>query len=201
MARLARRTVLAGAGVAGAAAATLAATMLLRKPPAPPVMTLRPDEAPAQVHLQPMAALHPTDPPRPLPDISFVDAAGAAHSLRDYAGKGVVLNLWATWCAPCVAEMPSLAALARAGGPDVVVLPLSSDHGGTAVVERFFREHGITGLPVALDPKAQAAEALGARGLPTTLIIDRQGRERARLEGAADWASPDALAAIRKLLS
>lgn len=199
MALVARRAVLAGAGVA--AAATLAATVLLRKPAAPPIHIFKPEIAPERVHLQGMAALRPTDPPRPLPAISFVDGDGAAHALSDYAGKAVVLNLWATWCPPCVAEMPSLAALARSARRDLVVLPLSSDRGGATVVERFYHAHGITGLPVALDPKGHALEALGARGLPTTLIIDRQGRERARLEGAADWAAPEALAAIRTLVA
>ncbi len=197
MAVIARRSVLAAAG--GAAAATLAAAMLLRKPAAPPVVTLTPDTPAEAVRLQSIAALHPVDPPRALPAITFVDGSGAVHALRDYAGKGVLLNLWATWCAPCVAEMPSLAALARAAGPDLVVLPLSTDRGGADVVQRFYRAHGIAGLPVLLDAKGAATEALGARGLPTTLIIDRKGRERARLEGGADWSAPAALAAVRKL--
>lgn len=195
---VARRSLLAGAGVA--AVGTVAAALLLRKPAAPPVPSLVPDTAPEHVRLQTIAALRPTDPPRQLPKISFIDATGASHDLGLYAGRGVVLNLWATWCAPCVAEMPSLAALARAAGDGLVVLPLSSDRGGAAAVERFYHAHGIEGLPVALDPKGQVIEALGARGLPTTLIIDRDGRERARLEGAADWAAPEALAAIRRLV-
>ena len=198
MAVIARRSVLAAA--VGAAVASLAAAMVLRKPSGPPVVALTRDTPPAAVRLQTMAALKPTDPPRALPAIGFVDAAGVTHGLGEYAGKVVVLNLWATWCPPCVAEMPSLAALARqAAGEGVVVLPLSTDRGGAAVVERFYRAHNIAGPPVLLDTKAAAAEALGARGLPTTLIIDRAGRERARLEGGADWSSPDALAAIRKL--
>jgi thiol-disulfide isomerase/thioredoxin len=194
---IARRTVLVGAGVV--AGASLAAALLLRKPPGPPVLTLRPDAAPEAVHLQSLDALRPVDPPRALPEIVYTDADGTPHGLRDLRGRMVVLNLWATWCPPCVAEMPSLAALARAAGADVAVLPLSSDHGGAAVVARFYRDHGITGLPVALDPKGAALEALGARGLPTTLILDAEGRERGRLEGAADWAAPAALSALRRL--
>ncbi|MBN9511200.1 MAG: TlpA family protein disulfide reductase [Alphaproteobacteria bacterium] len=148
-----------------------------------------------------MSALKLSDPPLPVPPIAFTDGDGATYGLEKFAGRGVVLNLWATWCAPCVAELPSLAALARALGPaHVVVLPLSSDRGGAPVVRRFYQERGIVGLGVWLDPKGAAEEALKIRGVPTTLLIDGTGRERARLEGAADWASPEAQATIRKLL-
>ena len=197
MAVIVRRSVLAGA--AGAAAVTVAAALLLRKPAAPPVPSLRPDSAPEQVRLQDIAALHPTTPPRALPAIGFVDATGAAHQLAAYAGRPVLLNLWATWCPPCVAELPALAALARTAATALAVLPLSSDRGGAARVAGFFRSHAITGLPVLLDPNGAAVEALAARGLPTTLLIDGEGRERARLEGAADWAAPDVLAALLRL--
>jgi thiol-disulfide isomerase/thioredoxin len=188
-----RRAALTAAGAL--AAATLAAVALLRKP-APDVLTPR---APEAVRLQDMAALVPTDPPRPPPAASFTDAAGATHGLGEFAGKVVVVNLWATWCQPCIAELPSLAALARRGAAEgIVVLPISSDHGGAAVVRHYYAAHGIEDLGVWLDPKGDVAQALGARGIPTTLIIDRQGRERTRLEGGADWASDAALAAIRK---
>ena len=115
----------------------------------------------------------------------LVDADGAAHGIEEFAGKGLVINLWATWCVPCVAELPALAALAgRVRDAGILVLPLSSDRGGAPVVEKYYRKHGIEGLPVWLDPKGAAARAWGARGLPTTLIVDRQGRERGRMEGA-----------------
>lgn len=199
MSVIARRSMLAAAGVA--AAATLATALTLRKPAPPRVLTLQPDAAPPHVRLQSLAALQPIDPPRPVADLRFTDATGTTHSLRDYAGKGVVLNLWATWCAPCVAEMPSLAHLARAAAAQgLVVLPVSTDHGGAEQVQRFYRAHGIADLPVAVDPTGTITETLHARGLPTTLLIDGSGRERARLEGGADWAAPDALATLRKLI-
>ena len=132
---------------------------------------------------------------------AFTDAEGKEHGAADFAGQGLVVNLWATWCPPCVAEMPALdraqAALAAEG---VLVLALSSDRGGRAQVEPFYRDHGIRHLGLWLDPRGAAQRALGARGLPTTVIIDRKGQERARLEGEAEWDAPELLAAIRRLV-
>ena len=176
-----RRHILATAG-------TLAVGPLARKPRAQQLDDLA-------------GALKLTEPPVPVPAVSFVAADGSEHHLAEFLGHGMVVNLWATWCAPCVAEMPSLAALSKTLAPnDIAVLPLSSDRGGASVVEAFYKEHGITGLPVLLDPKGAAARAWRARGLPTSLVIDRQGRERARLEGSADWSTPAAAALVRKLI-
>lgn len=119
--------------------------------------------------------------------------------LADYRGKPVVLNLWATWCAPCREEMPSLDALAKEAGEDLVVLPVASGRNTEAGVAKFFAESGVQNLPVVLDPKQQLARALGVRGLPVTILIDRDGREVARLLGGADWASDAAKAKINDL--
>ena len=139
--------------------------------------------------------------PKPAPAFSFTDAEGKEHGAADFVGQGLVVNLWATWCPPCVAEMPALdraqAALAEEG---VRVLALSSDREGRARVEPFFRDRGIRHLGLWLDPRGAAQRALGARGLPTTVVIDRKGRERARLEGPAEWDKPEMLAAIRRLV-
>ena len=144
MALATRRAALAGAAVL--AAATVAVTTLWRKPEVFTPVT-GPDAD--HVDLQGMSALKLSDPPLPVPPIAFTDGDGATYGLEKFAGRGVVLNLWATWCAPCVAELPSLAALARALGPaHVVVLPLSSDRGGAPVVRRFYQERGIVGLGV-----------------------------------------------------
>jgi thiol-disulfide isomerase/thioredoxin len=113
-----------------------------------------------------------------------------------------VINLWATWCVPCVAEMPSLAALSATLAPDdIAVLPLSSDRGGADAVRAFYREHEISGLPILLDPKGTAARLWQVRGIPTSLIIDTKGLERARLEGSADWSTPAAAAVVRRLVA
>lgn len=141
-----------------------------------------------------------TPPGDAVPAITWQTASGQTKALTDYAGGGVVLNFWATWCAPCVREMPTLAALSRLlDATAVSVLPLSSDRGGAEVVARYFATEHIEGLPILLDPRGAAAHALGTRGLPTTVLIDSQGRERGRFEGAADWASPAAVAAVKAL--
>ena len=168
-----------------AAAGTLALATPLRKPRAQA--------------LQGIGALHALPEPRKL-DLHFTAADGSAQSLADYAGRAVVLNLWATWCVPCVREMPALDDLAKIVARDgVVVLPVSSDHGGAAVVQRFYADHRITNLPVLLDPMGVMARALNVRGIPMTLLIDPEGQEVAWLEGAADWSSPDAVTVVRKV--
>ncbi len=142
-----------------------------------------------------------SQPGPPLPEFSFTDGDGARKGLADFAGRGVVLNLWATWCPPCVAEMPALDRLqAAVAAEGITVLPLSSDRGGAAQVRPFYAARGIARLGVWLDPAGAAGRALGARGLPTTVLVDGRGRERARLEGAAEWDAPEMLAAIRRLL-
>ena len=135
-----------------------------------------------------------------VPEFSFTTAEGEVRTLKNYAGRGVVLNFWATWCIPCVAEMPALAQLATLVDPaQVAILPLSSDRGGAEAVRKFYAEKGIAGLPVLLDPRGDAMRAFGSRGIPTTILIDATGRERARLEGAAEWADPAAVAAVKEL--
>lgn len=136
--------------------------------------------------------------PKPVPDLAFVNGAGADQRLSDYRGKVVLLNLWATWCPPCLEEMPSLDALASAkAGADFTVVALSLDRQGVAAVESFYDKAGIAALPIAVDKSMQAMASLGLEGLPTTLLIDRQGRELGRLAGDADWDSPEARALIR----
>jgi thiol-disulfide isomerase/thioredoxin len=172
-----------------AAAGTLAATLLPRKPLAATLAPLT-------------EGLDPVSPPENPPDGVFVTQDGTSHTLAEFKGRGMVVNMWATWCAPCVAEMPSLEALSKALAPsDIAVLPLSSDRGGGDVVQTWYQAHGISGLPVLLDPKGALARAFNARGIPTTVIINTAGKVVARLEGAADWSAPDAQTLIRKLVA
>lgn len=145
--------------------------------------------------------LTPVNPPVAPPGGVFLDADGKEHTLEEFRGHGMVVNFWATWCAPCVAEMPSLAALSVALAPhDIAVLPMSSDRGGAKVVTDWYAARQVGGLPVLLDPKGAMARAWGGRGIPTTHVIARDGTERARLDGAADWSTPGAVALIRRLV-
>jgi len=147
-------------------------------------------------------ALVEAAPRRALPDAAFRDAAGAERRLADFAGKGLVVNLWATWCPPCVEEMPALDRLARQMRNDrIEVLALSQDRGGAEVVRAFYGRLGIRHLGVWLDPRGAAARAWGVRGLPTTLIVDRAGMEAARLEGSAAWDAGPMVARIRRLVA
>lgn len=174
---------------------TLAAGGMGRKLAAQEILSPKPD-TPRVMH-----KLVPTDPPVQAGSEAFTDADGKTFTIANFAGKGLVVNLWATWCVPCVAEMPALDALAqKLAGDGILVLPLSSDRGGAAMVRRFYAAHNISRLGIWLDPHGETAHAWGVRGLPTTLVIDRQGREQARLEGAAEWASDESLAELRKLV-
>lgn len=141
------------------------------------------------------------DEPRPLADITFVTADGESESMSDYRGKVVLVNIWATWCPPCREEMPTLDQLqAEIGGPDFLVMPLSIDTGGIEVVQKFYNEIGISNLGIYLDESMQAMRELGAVGLPTTLLIDREGREIGRLVGPAEWDAPEMIEFLRQAI-
>jgi thiol-disulfide isomerase/thioredoxin len=143
----------------------------------------------------------PTEP-KPAPALDFLDGQGNTVSLDDFRGKVVVLNLWATWCAPCRHEMPSLDRLQAAlGGDGLAVVPLSLDRGEVSQIEAFYAEVGLPTLAIYHDPKAAAGRAFGAYGLPTTIVIDREGREIGRLLGPAEWDSEAAMALIRGVLA
>jgi thiol-disulfide isomerase/thioredoxin len=129
---------------------------------------------------------------RPVPALEFKDGEGRPLTLEDFHGKVVLLNIWATWCGPCREEMPTLDALqAELGGPEFEVLALSIDQAGVGAVEDFFKEIDLQDLRIYIDKTAMAAPKLGVVGIPTTLLLDRQGRELGRLVGAAEWDSPE----------
>jgi thiol-disulfide isomerase/thioredoxin len=139
------------------------------------------------VHEAPVAA----------PDTPFIAPDGAETTLAASNGKVRVVNFWATWCAPCREEMPSLAALSEAmAGDDFELVLVATGRNDPAAITRFFEETGLAGLETALDPKGLLARAAGAPGLPVTLILDRKGVEVARLMGGADWDGDSARAII-----
>jgi thiol-disulfide isomerase/thioredoxin len=138
------------------------------------------------------------DRPRAVPTLGFTDGEGRALSLAGFRGRPVLLNIWATWCVPCREEMPSLDRLQAQLGPSrLKVLPLSIDRQGLPVVEKFYRDLGLKALGIYLDRDGNAGNALGAVGVPTTLLIDREGREVGRKIGAAAWDSPTVVALLR----
>ena len=141
---------------------------------------------------------NPLTPPIPAPQAVFSDGAGQPVTLQDFHGQVVVLNFWATWCAPCVHEMPTLDNLqAKLGGPRLRVVAVSEDRGGAKVVEPFMARTGLKHLDVYIDRKGALFREFGAKGLPTTLLIDAEGRVVGGLEGPAEWDSDEALELIR----
>ncbi len=139
------------------------------------------------VGMRPLSDIVVVKPPAPLPEVSFVTLDGARRTLADYAGQKVVLNFWATWCIPCVAELPELDRLAAAGG--FTVLAVSADRGGAAAVKPFAAAHAVTHLTLLLDPGNAAVQALGVAGFPTTFLIGADGKRRGTLEGPAAWGN------------
>jgi thiol-disulfide isomerase/thioredoxin len=142
----------------------------------------------------------PASPPRPAPQVSFSDAMGASANLSDFAGKPVLLNLWATWCAPCRREMPSLERLQARLGNKITVLAISEDIGGNKAVAPFVAKFGLKAVKTYLDPKSTLTQAFNVDGLPTSFLIDRRGRVIGRVEGEAEWDSPKMLSVIEPLL-
>ncbi len=140
--------------------------------------------------------------PRPVAAISFEDGQGRSRSLADFNGKVVVLNIWATWCGPCRAEMPALDRLQVAlGGRDFEVAPVSIDRGGIDLVKKFYAEINIRNLPMYVDTSGQAVRSLGAIGVPTTLIINRAGNEVGRITGPAEWDAPEVAEFLKPIIA
>ncbi len=144
--------------------------------------------------------------PKPAADyttLSFNTADGTAVTLGDWNGRVVLVNLWATWCAPCIHEMPSLDRLkAELGGENFDVVAVSIDRANVAKVKTFLERHTPSGqLSLYHDPSGKVRTALGARGLPTTVLVGRNGKELGRLIGPADWAAPEAVALMKKAVA
>lgn len=148
-----------------------------------------------------LPGLSGSSPPRALPEVRFQNERGQELALSDLRGKVLLLNVWATWCFPCREEMPALDRLeAQLGGVDFAVVPLSVDKGGIAPVKGIFAELGIENLPIYVDDTFSSVRALKVQGIPTTLLLDREGREVGRLIGPADWGGPEAVKFLRDYL-
>jgi thiol-disulfide isomerase/thioredoxin len=141
----------------------------------------------------------PSDAPKLASDLTVTTLGGEVVPLADFRGGLVLLNLWATWCAPCIREMPSLDRLQAQLGHDVTVLAVSEDRDGSEAVAKFLAKVPMAALTPYLDRQNILAQALEVQGLPATFIIDREGRIRARLDEAAEWDSPEMVALLREL--
>ncbi len=148
-----------------------------------------------------MAAFVFKPTPEPLPKVTFVDAAGKERTLDDWKGKVVLLNLWATWCAPCRKEMPGLDRLQGELGSDKFeVVAVSVDRTGTAGAKKFLDQINVGKLAVLADPTARMGTTLRAIGMPATLLLDTEGREIGRMVGPAEWDTAEGKELIRAAL-
>jgi len=142
------------------------------------------------------------DAPRPAIEARFLDGGGNRISLAAFRGKVVLVNFWATWCPPCREEMPSIDALAEAkAGEDFAVVAVSTDFGGPEKPRAFLKKMGARALALYLDADKDLARAAQVPGLPVTLLLDREGRELARLTGSADWNGEAARAIVDHLIA
>jgi len=149
-----------------------------------------------------MAAFIKHASPKDVPELHFVDGAGAAFGNDVFKGKVTLLNLWATWCAPCRKEMPELSALQKElGGADFQVVELSEDLKGYGPSFKFLEQVKAQNLALYADEKGAALEALRGPGLPLTLLLNREGKEVGRLLGPANWAGDEAKAIIRGVIA
>ena len=212
------RNALAGIGVLAAAALVVA---VLYGNPAAPVheraemgdaeaafaeagigeVAAAPPELPAPGAPDSLAGVVLTEGNPPAPQSVFFDAEGAEKTLADFQGQFVVLNLWATWCAPCVAELPALARAQEALGQDVLILPVDMEQKEAAEITAFLEEKGAGSLPTYIDRDyglMRAFEAFSV-GLPYTIFIDAEGNQVASASGPQHWGDPEAVEFIRQM--
>ncbi|MCZ6842640.1 MAG: TlpA disulfide reductase family protein [SAR324 cluster bacterium] len=139
--------------------------------------------------------------PLPAPDFKLISPSGKPVRLSDFKGKTVLLNFWATWCPPCVREMPSMEALYKKYKQrNFAVLAISLDEGGATAVKPFIEKLALT-FPIALDPENKVSKVYGARDLPSSFILDAKGQVIAAAKGEREWFSPDAVSYMEELLA
>lgn len=166
------------------------------------VADVSPAVAGEQLNVGKMATFVFKDDPMGLPEYRFNDTDGKEISFKDFKGKVILLNLWATWCAPCRKEMPELDKLqADLGSDKFEVVAISVDRGSPDKSRAFLKEINANALKLYHDPTAQLGFSLKTIGMPSTLLVDAQGRELGRLVGPAEWHSADAIRLIKNFLA
>ncbi|MCE2518680.1 MAG: TlpA family protein disulfide reductase [Alphaproteobacteria bacterium] len=156
------------------------------------------------VGVKPAAALDNLawlDPPFPVPETPYLVEGGGTGTLAEYSGRVIVLNFWATWCPPCIEEMPSLDRLAaRHAGSHLAVITMAMDRASEEKIKAFHDEHGLLHLTIQRDPEMKLARSMRLFGLPTTFLVDHRGEVVAQLVGEAQWDGDEALAVILPLV-
>jgi peroxiredoxin len=134
------------------------------------------------------------------PDFSLIDLNGRKVGLKQFKGKTIFLNFWATWCGPCKEEMPSLEVLHQQfKEKNFILLTISVDYEGLKPVQEFINKHRYT-FPVLLDPKCEALDLFEVKGIPTTFMINKKGRMIGRAIGPRDWKSPEVVSLVNLLI-
>ncbi len=171
------------------------------------IFSISTDHASAEVNIchnppKNLSNFSPQIPPRKALNYPFFDDNDSKRTIADYKGLGIVLNFWATWCPPCIREMPDLIHLKEYVKKDnITILALSVDRGGPTKIMRFLEKKGIKGLDILIDKKSKLAQKSGVQGLPVTILIDSRGLERGRITGIAPWDEPDVIDFVRRCIS
>jgi thiol-disulfide isomerase/thioredoxin len=158
--------------------------------------------APLSHAQEPPKNLIVNESPQPVRGLRFEDARSQTRSLADFHGKMLLLNLWATWCTSCRKELPALDHLGAAlDSAEFAILAVSIDHGGIEAVRKLFGQLSIEALPIYIDTSGQAMRTARVNGLPTSLVIDREGREVARVVGPAEWDGAATIEYFRRIVA
>lgn len=143
----------------------------------------------------------PVLPPKPVPEIPFLDASGNHVTLSDFEGRVVLVNLWATWCPPCIRELPALERIQRIfSTQEFIVLPIATDREGLALARPFYEKLGIENLGLYADPNHALSEIFPMDVFPANFLLDRQGNMIAYLRSYVDWDAPEAEVMVKGLL-